>query len=143
MDILWFIFAWLFTNVIVKLVVNSVERIWKDRIGATVRTTPQFFRYFLLEIVRITLFVFFIPTILFGALIPFGRNSYPIIMMRKNLPQFLSRDRFHKQAPFIGFILRRPLALFIPQRGDEAIKQWAKMQRQATHGSNEKLSPPT
>ena len=126
METLWIVICWIFLNVVVKLLVSSLERIWRDRIDSAVRTSPRHFKFLFIELIRLTILLLSTPSIvIFFFMLPFWRKSRtPLTLIREYLAFLLSRKRFHKAAPFMAFVLKHPLALIFPSRQSEVVIKW-------------------
>ena len=121
MELLWIIAAWILLNVIVKLFINSIERIFKDRIDQVVKKSPYVLGVALVELFRYLLIILFLPTIVFVMLLP-KRSKLRVFMEFIELKEFLfSRKRFYVTMRFAPYVLRHPL---IALRGNPPHKNY-------------------
>ena len=121
----WFyiIAGWIFLNVLVKLFVNSIERIFKDKIDKSIKKAPVVISGLFIEIVRLFLIVFYLPLFIVK-LIPLSISNSIIKEIRYTIDIILSKRRFHNIFPYYVLLLAHPLALFSYKRQDELRELW-------------------
>jgi len=124
MEWLWIAVGWLFLNVIVKLLVNSFERIYKDRINDILLKTPGFLVFSLVEALRILFILFFLPTITLVSIFPNRVEWQSIQEIKSTFDFILSKRRFHRVSPLMFYLFLHPLALFSRTRQEEVRRMW-------------------
>ena len=72
--ILWIVLGWIFLHVIVKLFVNSIERIYKNKIDNVVLKIHSTTKIIFIQIIRILMIIFYAPIIIISFFIP--HNNY-------------------------------------------------------------------
>ena len=123
MEWLYIIAGWIFLNVLVKLFVNSFERIFKDKIDESVKRAPAVISSFLIEIIRIV-FIFLCLPYFIVKLIPLSISNKFIQGIRYTTDILLSKRGFRNIFPFIVLSFVHPLAWFSFRRQDELWKLW-------------------
>ena len=116
----WIVVAWILLNVVVKLFVNSLERVLKDKIDLVVRRSPIFLLLALVEILRYISIIWFLPAIIVIELLP--RRVVDFLGLNLLKESLFSRKRFYKAVSLVPYVLRHPLLLFrvnpVPKRID-------------------------
>ena len=128
MEWVWIIAGWLFLNVIIKLIINSVERLYKDDIDKIVRLSVSKIKYFPPEIIRISLIIFLLPNILISKtlfeLFP-SLLKHPFFKEYKSFnDSVLSKDRFRRDYPYIIYMVRHPVMLFSKSKEKMFRERW-------------------
>jgi hypothetical protein len=124
MNWLWIAFGWVFLNVIVKLLVNSLERLHREKIDDFVSSLPMFAHSLWVDVFRISLLVVLLPSLISCFLFPklfrysFFRN------IKYSIEFCLSQRRFRKQMPLMFYFLLHPVGLFSKTAGERANKWW-------------------
>jgi hypothetical protein len=99
------VISWVFINVIVKLLVNSLERVFKDRIDEAVKKSPIFLKFFFVEFFRILFVIFLLPTIILSKSFPRTTKSPLINHIQTTVNFLLSKKRFHKASPLMLYLV--------------------------------------
>jgi hypothetical protein len=135
----WFyiIAGWIFLNVIVKLFVNSFERIFKERIDESVKKAPSVMRNFFIEIIRIIFIALCLPYFIVK-LIPLSISNRFIEEIRNTTDIMLSKRGFRNLFPFFVLLLVHPSALFSLKRQDELWKLWIHNQTKNIRNRNKR-----
>ncbi len=123
-EITFIVIGWIFLNVVIKLFVNSIERIFKDKIDNLVIESPNYFKFVGIEIIRFILIIIASPTIIIFNIIPFVKRIRSIRYTLSDLKIIYSAERFHKRVPFMAFMLKHPLSLILMKRQDQVIHEW-------------------
>lgn len=126
MDWIWIIIGWIFLNVIVKLFVNSIERIYKNKIDNLVSTIPSVLNTFWQESIRYSILLFLLPTLIPYLLFPKLFNLKVLAHIGDSIRFTLSRKRFKRMIPFLFYTVRHPAVLFSKKAQLKADEWWRK-----------------
>ena len=111
-EIVWAVIAWVFLNVVVKLFVNSLERLYKGKIDELVKKAPGAVKQFLAQVIRYILVLFFAPLLLLSVLIPQKYRGSYVISDIYFLREFLLKKDFSKRSAFLFYLMSHPHVLF-------------------------------
>jgi len=128
MELLYVFLAWFLGNVIGKLLVNSIERIFRDKIDETVKKAPVIISVSFIELIRYCLIVFFVPIMLLEILIPNSIQWNYIQEIRYSKNILFNKKRFHSYFPLLLFAIIHPLAMFSTKRQAELRDLWLRKQ---------------
>lgn len=110
-QIVWAVIAWIFLNVIVKLFVNSFERLYKAKIDEIVKKIPGTSKKVLAQFIRIILIWFFAPVFFVSIFIPSKYRHKSIFSDIYFLRKFLLERNFVERIPFLFYVLSHLAAL--------------------------------
>jgi hypothetical protein len=134
MEWLWIILGWVFLNIIVKLLINSIERVLKDKIDTTVQKSPLLLRYVFNEAFRYTFILILAPMLIVAKLFPRPSKIKFILEIQASSDFLFSRKRFHKQVPLMLYTAKcailNPLILINRKKLDKAHEQWKQKEKQ-------------
>jgi hypothetical protein len=122
-DYLWIALSWFLINVFAKLLINSVERLYKERIDRTVSAIPGAAKRTLFQLLRLGLLLFFAPAILMVSIVPSRFRKGPIkeiLYLRRVL---FSPREFRERLPLFWFFLKHPRLWIDPQAHEEELDQ--------------------
>jgi len=122
-DYLWVALSWFLINVFAKLLINSVERLYKDRIDSTVSAIPSASKSTLFQLLRLGLLLFFAPAILMVSVVPprFRKGRIKEILYLRRL--LFSPREFRKRLPLFWFFLKHPKLWIYPQAHNQELDQ--------------------
>jgi hypothetical protein len=123
MEFIYIVLGWIFINVIVKLLINSIERVYKDKIDNLVLKAPPFARLLYIELFRFIMILILLPVILLLAVPPFSRLNV-LEEYRSSIRFLFSKKRFRRTAPFMFYLLGRPLSWFSNSYREIAFQHW-------------------
>jgi len=119
---IWIAISWIFLNIIVKLFVNSIERIFKDKIDNTILKIPSASKIILAQVIRLLLVVFFAPILVISFFIPSKYQNKIMISDFIFLNKLLLSKGFASKLPFIVFVVTHPKLWIYPDAYQNEIK---------------------
>jgi hypothetical protein len=125
MQWIWIAASWIALNIVVKLLVNSLERIHKDRIDAMVMATPLTMRTLAFDILRIAAIVVLSPQICAVQMFARTRPTRLLTFYREMNNVVLSRSTFQRYSPLMMYMLAHPLSIFSLVHHQRAMEWWS------------------
>lgn len=119
-NLVYIILGWIFLNVVVKLFVNSIERVYKERIDSAVSMIPNLLSWS--NLVRLIFIIFFLP-VLFLSFLP--KAIFPFVINElRSIRAMLFQNRRWETAwanrqvswKFSFYLIKHPYIIFFTKK---------------------------
>jgi len=124
MEWIWLAISWFLLNVVIKLFVNSIERIIKDKIDEKVKQIPITTRTVVVELMRYLFVVILLPIVIVSKLFHNPSRFGFIREFQSTINFILSKKRFHRVSPIMFYSVTHPQVLFSKKKQREVFEMW-------------------